>query len=247
MKRFTRLIYVVITIILLEHQCYSAEKQKNLTPFSGNEGMRRIIKRNEFQHEGYNLAKQGRYDEALIKYKLAMDPSLLNTEMDKDVALCAIRNIYKYQGKFDEALDLNEKYIVPLNSEKDSYVNASLELRALIKARNTKDNKPIYDYINYIKTKYEKYLPPKGYAIPYDIEIDKLIHLYDYLHDYDAGIVFVNTIIKYHTQKDKNHRLAHAKDVREYTRVKQAWELDKKTGQHGHLQEVMRTSDVISW
>jgi len=40
---------------------------------------------------------------------------------------------------------------------------------------------------------------------------------------------------------------ATAKHVREYTRVKEAWELDKKTGQHGHLQEVIRTSDVISW
>lgn len=68
------------------------------------------------------------------------------------------------------------------------------------------------------------------------------------MHDYDAGIAFMDDIIKYHmNHKDPNHRSAHKKDVAEYTRVKQAWELDKQTGKHGHLQDVIRTSDVISW
>ena len=81
-----------------------------------------------------------------------------------------------------------------------------------------------------------------------DIFINDFIHLYDYMHDYDSGIAFVNEVIKYHTNhSDKAHRLANAKHVKEYIRVKQAWELDKSTGQHGHLKEVIRTSDVISW
>ncbi len=226
----------------------STSEKNNLTPFPGDERTRKIIKRHNLENEGWLLAKQHLFEEAIIKFRAAIDPSLINEEGEKVFALSAIRNIYLRQGKLNDALELHEKYILPLNSKKDSYIDADLELRALIKARDIKNNKPIYDHIAYIRTKYEKYIPPKGYSVPYDIEIDKLIHLYDYLHDYDSGITFIDEIIKYHTQHpDKNHRSAHAKDVREYTRVKQAWELDKKTGQHGHLREVIRTSDVISW
>jgi len=226
----------------------STSEKNNLTPFSGDERTRKIIKRHNLENEAWSLAKQHLFEEAIIKFRAAIDPSLINEEGEKAFALCAIRNIYVREGKLNDALELHEKYILPLNSKKDSYIDADLELRALIKARNIKNNKPIYDHISYIKTKYEKYIPPKGYTVPYDIEIDKLIHLYDYMHDYDAGIAFLDEVIKYHTQhRDKKHRSAHTKDVREYARVKEAWELDKKTGQYGHLKEVIRTSDVISW
>lgn len=248
MRKLTLLRYVFIMIIILENYCYAIEKQKNLTPFPNNEGIKRIIKRNELQREGYELVKQGLYEDAIKKYTMAMDPSLLNTEMDKDVALCAIRDIYKYQGKFKEALELNEKYILPLNPKKNSYLDTSLELKSLIKAGDEKNNKPVYDYIKYLKIKYEKYIPPKGYQVIYENVIDELIYLYDYMHDYDSGIAFMDEQIKYHTNHpDKNHKSANAKRVKEYTRVKQAWELDKNTGQHGHLKEVIKTSDVISW
>lgn len=260
MRQFAIIIFLSI-IMCLECCCYSAdnntkplyttvssEKQENLTPFPNNERMRKIIKRNELQHEGYMLAKYGKYEEALEKYKLAMDVSLLNEDNDKAYSLWPMINIYEKQGKFDDALQLHEKYLLPINPNKDTYIDKRLELVALIKARDTKNNKPIYDFVDYIKTKYGDYIPPKGYAITYESKINDLIHLYDYLHDYDSGIAFMDEIIDYHTKHpDKNHRSAHAKDVAEYTRVKQAWELDKQTGQHGHLQEVIKTSDVISW
>lgn len=254
-------IFVIVTILSSISHCYSednkskalcpivsSEQKKTLTPFPDKEWMHKIVKRHEFEEEGWALVDRGLLNEAILKFRAATDPSLLNNEGDKVFALWAISDIYRYQGKLNEALELHEKYILPLNPSKDEYIEKRLELIALIRARETKSNKPIYDYINYLKTKYEKYLPPKGYATPYSSKIEDLIHLYDYMHDYDSGVAFIDEIIKYHTNHpNKSHRSAHAKDVAEYARVKQAWELDKKTGKHGHLQDVIKTSDFISW
>ena len=176
--------WLVTLTMLLSCGCYSAgsqlapgdtkvaqEKKVNLASFPDNESTRKIIKRNEIENEGWFLAKQGRYEEALDKYKLAMDPSLLNIESDKSYALCAMRKIYRCQGKLDDALALQEKYILVLNPKKEEFIEARLELLALIKARDTKNNKPVYDYINYLKAKDRA----AGYGP--DSHADDLIHL----------------------------------------------------------------------
>jgi hypothetical protein len=261
MRYPTVFIYILAFIISIDSYCYSADsaskssypanistQQNTLTPFPDKAWMRKIAKRHEFEEEGRELAKNGKYDEAILKFKAATDPAVLNNESDKVHGLWAICDIYKYQGKLNEALELHEKYILPLNPKKEQYIEKRLELVAMIRARDTKNTAPIYQYINYIKTKYADYLPPKKYTGTYGSEIDDIIHLYDYLRDYDTGIAFMNEIINFiNTQKDHSYQTAYGKHVEEYARVKCAWELDKQTGQHGHLQEVIRTSDVISW
>ena len=239
----------------------TSEKNKP-TPFPGDERTQKIIRRHKIENEGWALAKQGLYEEALLKFKAATDPALLNYDYEKNMAEGCIGKIYIRQGKFEQALQKVEDNLKSLPAHAritndntftgiDELTRQRLELLALIKARDTKNNKPICEYMDYvrIKSKYAKLFPPKGYAVGIsDWLINDFIQLYDYMHDYDAGIALMDNIIKYHTQHpDKNHRSAHAKDVREYTRVKQAWELDKKTGTHGYLKEVIRTSDVISW
>jgi hypothetical protein len=271
-----RIALILLILLLYASQLYSEDKdkassepiyttigtseKKNLTSFSNDEQTKKIIKRHKIEDEGRFLAKQGLYEEAIAKFKAAMDPSLINYEHEKSTAKWSIEKIYKRQEKFEQALQMVEDKLksLPPQVANDNIFTGNdwlnrerLELIAMIKARDIKNKAPIYEYIGHIRTrsKYAKLIPPKGYIVSEsDSRIDDLIHLYDYLHDYDSGIAFMDEIIKYHTQHpDKNHRSAHAKDVREYTRVKQAWELDKKTGQHGHLQEVIRTSDVISW
>ncbi|MFA5144002.1 MAG: tetratricopeptide repeat protein [Candidatus Omnitrophota bacterium] len=251
-----RILSVIVITVLSSSSLFCEET----LPSRIDNATQKIIKRTNLEREGRLYAKQGLYDEALAKYKAAMDPSLLNYDHEVSTAKWSIEEIYKRQGKFEQALEMVNDKLKTFKAQtpndniftgNDELGKERLELLALIKARDTKNKKPIYEYIDYIKTKskYAKLLPPKGYITGgSDVLIDNLIHLYDYLHDYDAGIAFMDEIIKYHTQhKDKNHRSAHAKDVKEYIRVKKAWELDKKTGQHGHLQGVIRTSDVISW
>lgn len=255
-----RLFISVIITYLAVTSCLFASNEHNDRQESivSDKSTMKIIERHKLQNEGEALAKRGEYDAALKKYQAAMNPALLNYDYEKGVAESATSTIYKRQGKLEEALRVVDFQLSTLKNEKsfpdgingyERAYNKHLEILALIKVRDTNSTKPIYDYIMYIKSKYAEYFPPRGYVVGFsDSRIDDLIHLYDYLHDYDAGIAFLNEIIKYHTQHlDKNHRSANAKHVKEYTRVKEAWELDKKTGQHGHLQEVIRTSDVISW
>lgn len=236
-----------------------SSKSKTGSP-SNDMSTLKIIQRSELQNEGRILAENGRYEEAIAKYKASMDPSLLNYPYDKNGGEFGIKKVYICQGKFEQALQMVDDKLASLKPEpeneniftgKDELSRERLELLALIEARDAKNNKPIYEYIDNLKTKskYAKLFPPIGYAVGVSSWlIDDLIHLYDYMHDYDSGIAFMDEIIKYHTMHpDKNHRSAHAKDVKEYVRVKQAWETDKKTGQHGHLQDVIRTSDIISW
>jgi hypothetical protein len=242
-------ILIAILLLLQTLPLHSEDKMPAEEVYNaGTTMIKKTIKRATLESEGWDLAKQGLFEQALIKYRAATDPSLINHKGDESVALCAICRIYVRQGKLDDALELHEKHILPLNPEKDSYIDTDLEIRALIKARDTKNNGPIYEHIAYIKDKYKKYIPPNGYALPYDTEIDGLIHLYDYMRDYSGGAAFIDELIRYHSQhKNPNHRLAFSEHVKEYQRVKKAWELDEKTGKHGHLQEVIKTSDVISW
>jgi len=251
MKRsvFILIIFIIGGVSSLMSYCYSANNDSQpLTPFPKKAWMQKIIKKHEFEDKGWALARRGLYDEAILEFQAAADPSLFNDEGDKIFPLWAISMAYERQGKFNNALELHETYILPFNPKKEEYINRRFELLSLIKARNTKSNKPIYEYVNYIKTKYGERIAPGKQLVTDSSYISDLIHLYDYMHDYDSGIALLEEIIKYHTQHpDKNHRSANAKHVKEYTRVKQAWELDKKTGQHGHLQEVIKTSDVIGW
>lgn len=262
----------IIVVFLSASQLYCEEKtlskpigpvtsgENSSTTFSDSEATRKIIERTNLEREGRIYAKYGLYEKALLKYNTAMNPALLNYEHEISTAKWSIEQIYKRQSKFEQALQMVEDKLKSLSPQKedkdvltgtDELERERLELLSFIKARDTHNNAPIYEYMSHLRTKskYAKLFPSKGYAVGIsDWLINDLIHLYDYLHDYDAGIAFMDEIIKYHSNHpDKNHRSAHAKDVKEYTRVKQAWELDKKTGQHGHLQDVIRTSDVISW
>ncbi len=79
-------------------------QQKRLTPFPNNDHTRKIIKRTQIEKEAWELEKQGLYEQAIKKYQEALDPSLLNYEYDKGMALGGICRIHIKQGKFELAL-----------------------------------------------------------------------------------------------------------------------------------------------
>jgi len=234
-------IITIIIIVLLPTILYLGDSIG-----SPDEAMAKIIKRNSLESEGWELAKQGFYDQALVKYKAAQNPALLNYDYEKPELPIIL--IYIRQEKYEEALaivseDLKHR---PDNTELNRQYK---EIASLINARDSKTHKPIYEYILWLRQTYSKYFPPEGYGVGMtDWFVEDLIHLYDFMRDYNSGIALMDEMIKYHTQHtDPAHRSAHVKDAKEYQRVKEAWELDKKTGKHGHLQEVIRTSDIIGW
>ena len=205
MKKYIMTLFIVL---LFASQLYCDEKISSQSAHdTGIAEMRKAIERNKLEQQGYFLARQGLYEEALVKYKAAQNPALLNHDYEKPEV--PIIQLYMRQGKFEQALQIVEENFKkrPQNEE---IIRERNELLALIKARDTKSNEPIYGYIAYLKTKYSKYLPPNGYFVGMsDIYINDLIHLYDYMRDYDSGIAFMNEVIKYHTQrKDPAHRSA---------------------------------------
>ncbi len=213
---------------------------ENLTPFSNDNATQKIMRRNDLQDEGRHFAKQGLYEEALEKYKQAIAPSLLNLESDKSTALWSIRDIHQRQGKLDQALKEHE-WFLKANPTKDEYLDKDLELRALIKARDTKSNQPIYEHIKYLRNKYKKYIPPQSqgdsgfHATP----IDSIIHLYNWMGDADGGIKFMQEVL--------SSKTLYPNERKEYERVKIAFQEDKRAGQKGHLSKVIATSDIIGW
>ena len=211
-----------------------------LSPFPQDNETSKILKRSEIEREGYNLAKQGLYVEAIAKYEQALDASLLNQESDKSTALWSIRDIHQRQGKLDQALKEHE-WFLKANPTKDEYLDKDRELRALVKARDEKSNRPIYDHIIYLRTKYKKYIPPQsqGDSGYHAIPINDIIHLYDWMGDTDGGIKFISEVL--------SSKTLYSNERKEYEDVKTAFEEDKRTGQNGHLQKAIQASSIIGW
>lgn len=232
---------IITLIVSFACDCFSAQ-------FPEDARMKKIFLQGKIISEGDLLAHQGRYEEAIAKFNRAMDPDCINNERDKAAPQLRIIIAHKRQGKFQIALQEHTEWRYAKYSKHDAIANEQAELLALVKAQEIKDKKPIEDHIRYLRHKYEKQLPPNKYYAGFsDPIIDDLIHLYDYTQDYDSGIAFMNELINYFTKSDYAESLGNKKAIKEYTRIKKAWELDKQTGQHGHLQEVIRTSDIISW
>lgn len=232
-------------------------QEQGLTPFPNNESTRRIIKRTDSIREGDRLASSGLYDEAIIKFKESMAPSLLNDPNDEGGGRYGVMKVHIRQKKFEEALKEYQWFIDsyekgPFAKDKsgrylNTVIDRKLELEALIQARDTGTTKPVYDHIAYLKNKYKKDLTGDGFASGGYATgiIADITHLYDYLGDAESGIAFMNETLGYL----KKHRLSPSFRfaIAEYELVKQAFEEDKRTGTKGHLQKVIETSSYIGW
>jgi tetratricopeptide (TPR) repeat protein len=207
--------------------------QKGMTPFPDDEGTRKIIRQTEIEREARHLEKQGRFDEAIAKYQEAMDPSLLNSERDKAGGMHGIIRIHQKEGKFDLALQELEWFSTYPNQ---LYIDTKPELEALIRARDTSSNEPIYAHIDDLKKRYKRALPPKGHE---SFVTSEIIRHYDYVGDLDAGIAFVEKILAY--------KKLYPKERDEYLKVKKALLEDKAQDTKGKATEVIVQSNYFSW
>ena len=194
---------------------------------SYDEGIRKVFARTSIEKQARLLEKQGLYDEAIVKYKEALNPSLINQTYEGSTAHGGIMDVYIKQGKFEEALKELQWFITTnYNPAAKPWLDQQIEIEALIKARGTHSNKPVYEYIQYLKEKYKKSLPPKKVDV---IIATLIIRLYDTIGDYDAGIVFVDGFLNYYAKK------AHVKPEKigpknPYLQIKQAFLQDKAEG-----------------
>lgn len=252
-KRFLRLLILSAIItgafplsVLAKEKTESQNKpifvfggsQKGLTPFPDDEGTRKIIKRNEIQQEARLLEKQGRYEEAIAKYQQATDPSLLNSERDKAGGMVGIMRIHQKQGKLELALkELEDWYgLFRPSPPGQLYIDKKPELDALIKARDTGSNEPIYAHIENLKRRYKSVLPPKGHQ---SFVTSQIIRLYDYIGDSDAGIAFIDKVLTY--------KKLYPYQREEYLKAKQAFMADKAHGTKGRATDALTQSTYFSW
>jgi len=228
-------------------------QQNNPTPLPNDERTKKIIEQERLLEEGRHLTEQGYYDEAIMKYQEAMSPELLLHDYDIEPPIFLMSKAQKFQGKYEEALrNINEVLKKHPNVQEGNWHEQRLELEALIKARDTKSDEPVYEYIDYLKEKYKKQLPPQGYLAGLsDIIITTIIRLYDHIGAYDKGINFVDEIVDQSYSKNKSLERAQTakealqksslggknqgryKNLAEYLRIREAFEQDKAEGFKG--------------
>ena len=190
--------------------------------------IKKIIIRSQIEHIAQDLEKKGLYEEAIAKYQEALDPSLINYEADKCMANGGIRNIHQKQGKLELAFQ-ETQWFLSLNPNKSEYLDKKAELDALIKTKETNSTEPIYQYIDYLKQKYHKQLPPHACD---SWASARIIYAYDYVGDYEAGVQFAEEALKYWKKigPGNPYQLGNP-----YFQVKQAFEQDRKDGFKGCL------------
>ena len=256
----------------------SGRNQLNPDSFTNDDGTRKILVRNQIQDEAKRLKEQARYEEAVVKYREALNPSLLNHDYEGAVAHGAIRDIYIMQGKYELASDELRWFVEHnYNAKQKPWLDKELEIKVLVKARETKSSQPVYDHIQYLKEKYKGELPPKRYqSTGYStIVTSDIIRLYDHIADYDAGIAFVDSVVNYFCSKNKSLRRVTTsqealkkaeergkhwreyKKIYEYLKVREAFEADKKEGRQscvgktgvciGRATQALIQSDYFPW
>ncbi len=156
----------------------------------------------ELQREAKRLENEGRYDEALEKYRQSTHPSLVEYEREKSVALGAIVNIYQLQGKYGLALE-ELGWFKRRNPKHLFYVSKKREIDAQIYYEKKGDKKLIYELISDIQNEHADRLPPKGWIVGSDMYISTILRLYDFIGDYDAGISYIDEVMVYSQNYDK--------------------------------------------
>jgi tetratricopeptide (TPR) repeat protein len=208
------------------------------TPFPNDERTKKIFTQECLIKEGSDLVEEGRYDQAIAKYKEAAKPELFLHDYDEDRPNLLMAEALEFQSKYEDALLVIDNILKKYPDRKgydESWDGKKLELNALINARNTKSPEPIYKHIGYLKEKYKNQLPPNAGTYS-DVIASSIIRLYDHIGDFEKGAEFVNGFLKRCadgvTCKDNERKLAYT-SKHPYFPIRAAFEQDKAEGFKG--------------
>lgn len=209
--------------------------------------------------EGKALLKKGQYAEAQQKFIAADNPQYwLYVDRPNGVARAWLRAALVTQGKYEVALESVQKDLLIISDHQPS-LDEQLVYKAMIKSRDSKDTKSIYDAINALRTKYANILPPQQYiGIGSLSTIATILRLYDTIADYDAGIAYIDETMEYFKKKDteKYGEYKPGKVDLEYLKVREGFEQDKaesrgsclgKPGCVGRASKALIQSDYFPW
>jgi len=194
---------------------------------------RKLMKREGFEDEARKLLKKGKYDEAIARYEMATDPSVLNYESEKSPALWGILNAYQLKRDFSGALEILQWFLAR-EPKKEIYLEKRQELEALLNAGLNQSDEPVEDYIEHLQRTYPNDLPPSG-RDPY--LCGRLIYLYDYAGDAKGGLAFVDGILSGGKLKRKARR--------EYLKLREAFQEEKAEKTRGLAIRILERSDYF--
>jgi len=249
MRHKSKMIKAIALALLMSPRLSAEEYSNGSLAVPALSDTEKIFFQTGIEREGRELEEKEAYDEALIKYREATNPDVLNHDYDAAVALAGIERIYEKQGRFEQALEQLQWHLArnPAKFEEDR-----LRLVALIKARDNASSEPIYDHISYLQNKYKNELPPDlgGYTA---IVSSHIIYLYDHIADYASGISFVEGILKAYAKIGPGDPYGLGNP---YYQVKMAFEADKKDGREsciakpgcmGRATKALTQSDYFPW
>lgn len=268
-RNITRLL--LITFLLLPIEGFA--ESSAVVPSKTEDDTWKIFARDKLERQADQLIEAGEYDQAIKILKEAMKPELQASGYHDAMPWAQLRHVYYLQGKYEEALAVLEP-LLKVNFTHEPYLREKKELEAIIQAKKTGSNQPIYDFLKYMEEKYQNDLPPKGSTIKTDNIIPVFIRLYDLMGDYDGGVRFVDRILEYLYHKHRGYRdlkiienseqalpyiewrdrkglhhpdwLAYRR-LREFYLIREGYLEDKKHGSKGRATKALIQSDYFPW
>lgn len=237
-----------------------------------NAVMKLIGIQHQHEQQGKLYVERGEYEKAIEQFDKAIELDIKINGGDRGRPMAFKIKALAYQGNYKTALDLMN-YLIVAHPTHEHYKDWKEELEILSIQNLTERDKKIYEYISRLKAKYAERLPPKGYWAY--MEIPTILRLYDTIGDHDAGIKFIDEILNwtYDTDKDFKHlknKINNSKQaevcmelhkpvrernpdslackwLREFLLVREAFEKDKAEGTQGRATKALTQSDYFPW
>lgn len=197
-----------------------------------------ILQQEKILREGDNLAEQGRFEDAIVKYNEALTPTYIISDQAAAGPMGSLLRVYRHLGDYEKAKQYLQWYL-DRNPAAHMVIDQKMELEALLKEKETGSTEPVYEFIAYLKDKYETSLPPNNLNSFTAIVASKIISLYDHISDYDKGIEFADRVLAHPELTEKTRQ--------EYQKIKVAFEEDKAKGTKGSPTNALIQSDYFPW
>lgn len=213
-----------------------------------------LYARHQIERAGDRLVEQGHFEEAIKKYREALDPKYIKYEDDKGAAISRITRVLILLERYDEALrewqwflDQSAKNAARLGRPNNGEAELKAqEIRALKEYKESENAETIYDYLELYKQRKSKLVPPSFEWGAGSTEASTTLRLYDTIGDYDAGIKFIDETLAYFRTGKAGDPKPGRVDV-EYMKVREAFEKDKAEGTKGRATQALIQSDYFPW
>lgn len=153
---------------------------------------RQVMMQAELEHQGYELYRKGKYDEALKKFAEALGPAYISKPEDKNGPLVGIVNTKQQLGEYEEAYKIQQDAISANPPIKAGFVDwwglHSQELLALIEFKKTGNPQKAHEYLASRRDVIQKLFDVNKMTLDERSYVEKSLYFYEIISDYDAAL-----------------------------------------------------------